>query len=331
MDKHCQPELDVIVIGSGLSGLSAADKLGSNGYSVMLIDKGKGVGGRLASRRIAEATFDYGAQFFTARSTPFKHCVQEWIKAGVAEEWYSSYPGNPQGHPRYRGVPAMTAVAKYLAKGKNLLQATRIKRLIQTTTGWQVLTDTHQSFEAKALLITCPVPQTLDLLSVSGIAIADSILQRLSSIEYERCIAVMATLDASSDMAPPGALYLNTGPIAWLSDNEKKGLSSIPAITIHASADFSLKHFDHDRQQVGKELIDAAKPYIGNSQIVDFQVHGWRYSKPISVDDSESLLITQSSQLPPIAVAGDAFAGPRFEGAVVSGWSAAKTLEAALK
>ena len=73
-----------------------------------------------------------------------------------------------------------------------------------------------------------------------------------------------------------------------------------------------------------KELMDAAKPYIGNSQIVDFQVHGWRYSKPISVDDSESLLITQSSQLPPIAVAGDAFAGPRFEGAVVSGWSAAK-------
>ena len=79
---------------------------------------------------------------------------------------------------------------------------------------------------------------------------------------------------------------------------------------------------------MGKELIDAAKPYIGNSQIVDFQVHGWRYSKPISVD--VRVCDSQSSQLPPIAVAGDAFAGPRFEGAVVSGWSAAKTLEAAL-
>lgn len=331
MNKHSQSELDVIVIGSGLAGLSAADELCSAGYSVLIIDKGRGIGGRLATRRIAEATFDYGAQFFTARSTRFKDCVREWIKAGIAEEWYSSYPGNPNGHPRFRGVPTMTAVAKHLGKGKNVQQATRVERLVQTSTGWKVLTDTDQAFEAKALLITCPVPQTLALLSSSNITIAESTLQRLRKIDYERCIAVLATLDKPSDIPAPGALYLEQGPIAWISDNQLKKLSSVPSITIHGSANFSLDHFDHDRQQVGQTLIEAAKPYIGNSQIIDFQVHGWRFSKPITVDDSESLLITQTTQLPPIAVAGDAFAGPRFEGAVVSGWSAAQILQTALQ
>lgn len=331
MDKHCQSEQDIIVVGSGLAGLSAADELCDAGYSVLLIDKGRGIGGRLATRRIANATFDYGAQFFTARSSRFKDCVKEWIKAGIAEEWYSSYPGNPNGHPRYRGVPTMTAVAKHLAQGKNLLQATRVERLVQIPSGWEVHVDTNQTFKAKALLITCPVPQILTLLSTSDIAIPENILKRLQTIEYERCIAVMASLDAPSDIAPPGALYFDQGAIAWISDNQQKGLSEKPAITVHASATFSLENFDRDRQKVGHELLDIARPHIGNSQIIDFQVHGWRFSKPTIVDNSESILITQSTQLPPIAVAGDAFAGPRFEGAVVSGWSAGKQLIKALK
>jgi hypothetical protein len=81
---------------------------------VLVIDKGRGLGGRLAGRRIGEATFDHGAQFMTARSPRFQQTVSTWVAAGVAEEWYSSYPGQSkeksESHPRYRGVPTMTAV-----------------------------------------------------------------------------------------------------------------------------------------------------------------------------------------------------------------------------
>ena len=86
---------DVLIIGAGLAGLSAANDLRQAGRKVLVIDKGRGLGGRLAGRRIGDATFDHGAQFFTARESRFKAAVEGWIQAGVAEEWYSSYPGQP--------------------------------------------------------------------------------------------------------------------------------------------------------------------------------------------------------------------------------------------
>jgi predicted NAD/FAD-dependent oxidoreductase len=65
--------------------------------------------------------------------------------------------------------------------------------------------------------------------------------------------------------------------------------------------------------------------------VSDFQVHGWLYSKPTITDDDPSLLASAALDMPPLVLAGDAFAGPRFEGAVLSGWSAAKQIEDVLE
>ena len=77
---------------------------------------------------------------------------------------------------------------------------------------------------------------------------------------------------------------------------------------------------------MGQQLIDAAAPYLGGAQVTEYQVHGWRYSKPTIVDDAPCMLLSEATDLPPLALAGDAFAGPRFEGAVQSGWAVAKYL-----
>ena len=53
--------------GAGLSGLLAARALAADGHEVVVLDKGRCPGGRLATRRIGGATLDHGAQFFTVR------------------------------------------------------------------------------------------------------------------------------------------------------------------------------------------------------------------------------------------------------------------------
>ena len=317
---------DVLIIGAGLAGLSAANDLTQSGYNVLVVDKGRGLGGRLAGRRIGEATFDHGAQFMTARGARFKAVVADWIQAGVAEEWYRSYPGQPNGHPRYRGVPTMTAIAKYLAIGITVMRGTKVSSISQQGKRWLATLDNGETVIAKKIMITSPIPQTLDLLATGNIVLPADKQTRLNRIQYEACIAVMAVLDGPTAIEAPGAIALETGSVSWLSDNLQKGVSKIPAVTIHGSADFSAQHFERDRMEAGQRLIDLATPFLGTAKVTEYQVHGWRYSKPTVVDDAPCMLASEATDLPPLALAGDAFAGPRFEGAVQSGWAAANML-----
>ena len=77
--------MNVVVIGAGLSGLMAAQSLQAQGHKVLVVDKGRSPGGRLATRRIGTATLDHGAQFFTVRSEEFAKHVDAWLQQGVKE------------------------------------------------------------------------------------------------------------------------------------------------------------------------------------------------------------------------------------------------------
>jgi predicted NAD/FAD-dependent oxidoreductase len=86
-DSH----VDAIVIGAGVSGLIAARTVQANGARVLVLDKGRGVGGRLATRRTASGVFDHGAQFFTARDPQFRLRVEAWQAAGIVRPWATGF------------------------------------------------------------------------------------------------------------------------------------------------------------------------------------------------------------------------------------------------
>lgn len=51
----------VVVVGAGIAGLMCARELAATGVDVVVVDKGRGVGGRMATRRFGGAVFDHGA------------------------------------------------------------------------------------------------------------------------------------------------------------------------------------------------------------------------------------------------------------------------------
>ena len=55
------------IVGAGMTGLTAAAELQKEGIEVFLLDKGKSVGGRMATRRVGDGKADHGAQFFEIR------------------------------------------------------------------------------------------------------------------------------------------------------------------------------------------------------------------------------------------------------------------------
>jgi len=278
---------------------------------VLVVDKGRGVGGRVAHRRIGKASFDHGAQCIEATDPMFRDTVREWQRAGVVTEWYQS----PPGIPIWRGKPTITAIAKHIARDLDLLLEQRIVSVRHDSTEWVAKLENGERIFADVVVLTPPVPQSLALLDLEELNVSTTTRERLQGIEYDRCLAVMAVLKESSQIPNPGGVIPTGGQIAWIADNEKKGVSTTPAVTIHATSEFSLEQWDRDRQEVGKELIQAAAKWLG-SKVIEFQVHGWRYSKPIRVDNNRCLILSNS---PLLLIAGDAFAGGNIEGATMSG------------
>ena len=315
----------LVIVGAGLAGLTAARALAGQ-YEVVVLDKSRGVGGRMATRRIGAATIDHGAQFFTTHSPEFAKVVETWTAAGVAQPWFTGRVGpdgvvDADGHTRFRGVGSMNAVAQHLAKGLDVRRSTPVRSVARSGDGWLVTTP-HDALTADAVLLTAPVPQSLALLAVGGVELADVDQRALQAIEYEPCLAVLALVDGPTRLPPPGAVDPADGPVDWVADNQRKGVSTAPAVTIHATAAFSRQQWDADDESVVAALLAAS--HLGCAPLPGgTQVQRWRYARPITVYPARFLA---AHELPQLLLAGDAFGGAKVEGAVLSGMAAAEWL-----
>lgn len=317
-----------IIIGAGMSGLLAARALSAAGVRVVVLDKGRGVGGRMATRRIDSAVFDHGAQFFTVRDVRFRDLVEAWVDEGVAREWTHGFAGadgvwKRDGHARYRGAAGMTGIAKHLAHGLDVRTGALVTTASVRAGLWVVAVQDAEPLAASALILTAPVPQSLALLDAGGYELPPAERAALEALTYDPCIAVMAVLDRAPAIPEPGGVQIDAEPIRWIADNTRKGISpAAHAVTIHGAAGFSRDHWDMDRTAAGQLLLDAAAPWLGAAKVLNFQVHGWRYSQPSSAYPARCLAF----DAPPLALAGDVFGGPRVEGAALSGLAAADHL-----
>ncbi|MCB8961075.1 MAG: FAD-dependent oxidoreductase [Ardenticatenales bacterium] len=321
-----------LIIGAGLAGLLAARTLQAAGVAVTVLDKARGVGGRLATRRLTDANgqtigrFDHGAQYFTARDLRFVALVEEWLAAGVIKVWADGFntPAGPKPDnlTRYCGTEGMTSLAKHLAQGLTIQTSTQVNAIWQAANGYRATTADGQSFSASSLILTPPAEQSLALLASGDLQLPPDVTTALSAIQFAPCFAVLAQLAGPSKIPAPGGLWPNDGTLFWLGDNAQKGISATPTVTIHATPAFTEAHFELDRDEVGQKLIAAAGPWLG-SPVISYQVHRWRYSIPTQLHPEPYLWLQQS---PPLLAAGDAFAGPRVEGAALSGLAVAEAL-----
>ena len=81
------PHYDLLIIGAGIAGLAAGRMAHQFGQKVMLIDKGRRVGGRVSTRRDDGFIFNHGAQFATSKSSDFGDILRAASTAGMATNW----------------------------------------------------------------------------------------------------------------------------------------------------------------------------------------------------------------------------------------------------
>ena len=350
----------VVVVGAGIAGLMCARELTSAGVDVVVVDKGRGVGGRMATRRFGGAVFDHGAQYFTARPPWFTTEVQGWESSGVVSSWFDD------DGLAWRGVPSMTAVAKDLARGGDVRVSTAVTAVSPgDASPWRVAVmaggagggepgtrasepgtrEDEVAFDADAVVVTAPVPQALAILDAGGVVLGADVTRRLAAVTYDPCLAVLAVLDGPSGMTSPGWWRQSDGDgsgdsggddagdsagiVAWVADNQLKGISEVPALTVHCTIDASVAMFDDDADGVIATVLDAVGQLPGHPGggrgVVATQLVRWRYAR-VATADPGPCLVTDVEGAGPLVVAGDGFGGPRVQSAAQSGLAAAHQL-----
>tara|TARA_R110002072_G_scaffold9584_2_gene46376 strand:+ start:2306 stop:3352 length:1047 start_codon:yes stop_codon:yes gene_type:complete len=162
--------LDVLVVGAGMSGLIAATELQKSGFSVACVEKSRGSGGRLSSKRIefeknkSIIKFDLGCASFGATTELFRSRVEYWISLGIAKVWRFSDSAGSQ----YVATPRSSSITRYLADQLDVYFATRVTEIRKDNTLWSVYTGEIGQrtlfAQAKNIIFATPPQQTADLL-----------------------------------------------------------------------------------------------------------------------------------------------------------------------
>lgn len=304
----------VAIVGAGMAGLSAASLLRER-CEVTLLDKSRGVGGRLATRRSDEVFHNHGAQFLTVSGEAFRAQVEHWLAGGVARR----YDGRvatirdgrtsvlPDLRPRYVGVPSMNALARNLADGARLVLNCTIGAISHDTRGWQLRTvegAVHGPFDV--LLLTPPAPQTLALIGAD-----DPFAPRVRSTHLLPTWALLLEFSRSLELDFEGA-YVADSPLSWLMSTP----GCARAWTAHASQTWSLEHLEASPEQVVPVLLDAFAEVTGVREApLKATAHRWRYAFVVEAVGQPCLWDAGRR----LGLAGDWCIGARMEAAFDSG------------
>ena len=221
---------DFLVVGAGLAGLAFAKTATKAGASVRLLDKGRGAGGRMATRRVSDVPVDHGAQFFTARGEMLQAMVDAGLADGWLQVWSHGFPvwrdgaivERPESYPRYAPFAGMNRVAKHLAANLDIITGATVTQIKEANGVYTAATDDGQTFSGHSLILNLPPVQLLtlaqDLLSPEDAA-------SIKTVEYLPAWTLIARLSDDIDGATWSAVELDAHTtLGWLSrDHTKRG------------------------------------------------------------------------------------------------------------
>lgn len=337
LQENCPPRVElfqpddalrrIAVVGAGLAGSVAAKTLADRGLHVTLFDKGRSVGGRMATRRGERGEFDHGAQYFTASDESFEQQVARWLKQQIAAVWEGPFvvfedgrlSGVAGGPVRYVGCPDMKALCRQLCQNLPVHSETKIEAVTVELNGQVRLhTQTAMVGAFDSIVLALPPAQAGPLAS------AWTDLSPAEAASMRPCWSVMVTCDQA--VADWGGAFVNGGPLRWMARNNTKPLrtANVESVVLHADYDWSQEHVDDSRDEVIGALVAAATELLPgfDRQISAVEAHRWLYAAG-EADGSQRYLSDRDLQC---VVCGDWLAGSKVQGAYLSGLAAAEAL-----
>ena len=286
----------IVVIGAGLAGAVAARLLADHGFGVLVLDKGRRVGGRCSRRRVNEVVVTHGA----SKLDRLPSWMDAWVDEAVEQGWME----RSEEGVRLNDGPALIG---HWLDGIDILTGTTVVRIEQQDEAWVIDDDSGHQWTASGVVLTAPLPQLHRLLAEAP--------EAWSTHAYEPTWTVVA---ANEGPAPPRtAQVLLAEGYQVETGEDKRGL------VVHLPSQWSREHLEKEPTDIVQAWLsminDVDDEVVAWMKTATLQAHRWRYGR--SIDAAVGV------QLPNLVVAGDAWGEPAGTGgaALHSGaWAAAK-------
>jgi renalase len=292
----------IVIIGAGMAGLACARRLADAGLMPVVLDKGRGIGGRVATRRVGDLQFDHGAQYVNAHGAGFAAVLGGLSLAG----WQDG-----TGRTHTVGVPGMSAIPKTLGAGLDIRQNAQVARVVQDDDGWAVHLDTGP-LRAARVVVTVPAPQVPALVGEGYPLVAE-----LAPVRLAPCLTLMVAVAAP---APFITRQDADDPLAWIAqDSSKPGRPQGAATQWVAQAGeaFSIAHLENTPDEIAAAMLPLLCDRLGIAahRVIHASAHRWRYARVTRALGQPFLRSPDAT----LYLGGDWCIGPRVEAAWTSG------------
>ena len=285
----------IVVVGAGLAGAVAARVLADHGFDVVVLDKGRRVGGRCSRRAVDGVVVTHGA----ARLNDWPSWMAAWAEHEVSEKRTAK---NDDHHVLLDGPET---IGRWL-EGIDVLTSTTVTRIEREEDLWRIHDEEGNQWCASGVVVTAPLPQLHRMIPEAP----DS----WSSHPYKPTWTLVL-----AHRSPP--------PPETVAELERLGLEvetseDARGLVVHLSVEWSRTNLERERTDVIQAFMGmldgvhhATVDWIKAASI---QAHRWRFGR--------SLEAGERAGLPRLVEAGDAWAQPLGTGggALRSGaWAAA--------
>ena len=339
---------DVAVVGAGLAGLVCARRLQQAGYTVTLLEKSRGLGGRVATRRIVGMPLDHGARYVQPQGELLQALTQHWLDQQLLTPWqphtyrldlFGQLQPDRLASPCYVAPEGMSALGKALATGLTVHRQQRVTAIaFESDKTWTITTTrtddgTALTHSAKTLILALPAPQIADLLApLQEIEEIAEMKRAIAAVTYAPCLTVMAQYTSASQSpaplpCPPTEPWMVEGhaetPFFWVGlDSSKRQVEGLNVV-MHSSDRFAEPWLDEPNlQPAGEALLSQAgkliAPWLAHPD--RWQIHRWRYARVTT--PCRELVLTGTTPSPLVAC-GDWGGDRQLDSALESGWAAA--------
>lgn len=300
--------MSVVVVGAGLAGIACAREVAAAGIPVRVLDRGRTVGGRMASSPHDGRPVDMGAAYFTVRDPAFAEVVAEWRSAGLARPWTAELAvlehgdrSRSAGPMRWAAPGGLRSLVAALAEGLDVELGHEVRRV---EAGPRV-----DGEDADVVVLAMPDPQAARVLDPGLPEVA-----LLADRPWRPTVTVAA---GYPERAWPelAAAFVNDHPVlALVADDGARRGDAVPVLVSHTTAEVA-RRFDADPAKAVPMVVEAVRELL---ELTDAPLwtdaHRWRYAAP-ERDRAEPFHLGENG----IGLAGDGWGSSRIETAWRSG------------